>query len=469
MQAQSFLENSRMFPSVSSMLSLYASFSTFLMLFNNIYRQVVPKTLESFLISKLRFLFSRTKSSPSYATFIVDDSWDGLDRNTLIDASRLYLSAKVGRDNKVIRVGKFRGQKNITAALVEGHKIVDVFQGVQLTWKFVKKQKSGDDVSSVGKTQTSSSQKGHFEIVFEEKYREKVFQDYLNHILATYKELTEGDKVLKLFTRSLGGWSSIDFRHPATFDALAMDYEMKQSIIDDLDRFLARKDFYKKIGKAWKRGYLLFGPPGTGKSSLIASMANYLKFDVYDLELGSINSDYDLRKAMLDIKRKSITVIEDIDCHSGVQKRSKSPLLGGKSDGEPSHYAKKFSLSGLLNCIDGLWSSSGEERIIVFTTNRKEVLDPALLRPGRMDMHIHMSYCTPQGFRVLASNYLGIKDHALFEEIEGLVQGVGVTPALVAEELLKSDEVDAALSQLINFLNTKKNEKEKEKVQVADE
>ncbi|XP_065858424.1 AAA-ATPase At2g18193-like [Euphorbia lathyris] len=459
MQLYSLLENWRIFPSVSSMLSVYASFSTFLMLFRNVYRELVPKALESFLISKLCFLFSRNNSSPSYATFIIDDAWDGLDRNKLIDASRLYLSAKVGRDNKVIRVGKFRGQKNVTAALVEGEKIVDVFQGIQITWKFINQEK-GDDAAAANRLKdNNSSRKGQFEIVFEEQYKEKVFQEYLNHILETCKVLTEGDKVLKLFTRSRVGWNSIDFRHPATFDALAMDPELKKSIIDDLDRFLARKDFYRKIGKAWKRGYLLYGPPGTGKSSLIASMANYLKFDVYDLELGGIFSDSDLRRVMLDINRKSITVIEDIDCNSGVRKRSMSSRPEDKCDDEAA-YAKQFSLSGLLNCIDGLWSSSGEERIIVFTTNRKEVLDPALLRPGRMDMHIHMSYCTAEGFRVLAANYLGIKEHGLFEEIDGLIERVEVTPACVAEELLQSNEAEVALAQLINLLNRKKKEKE---------
>ena len=57
----------------------------------------------------------------------------------------------------------------------------------------------------------------------------------------------------------------------------------------------------------------------------------------------------------------------------------------------------QFTLSGLLNMIDGLWSSCGDERIIVFTTNHKDRLDPALLRPGRMDLHVHMSYCTMDG------------------------------------------------------------------------
>lgn len=86
----------------------------------------------------------------------------------------------------------------------------------------------------------------------------------------------------------------------------------------------------------------------------------------------------------------------------------------------------------MLNFIDGLWSSCGDERIIVFTTNHKNRLDPALLRPGRMDMHIHMSYCNPSGFMILVSNYLGINDHNLFPEIDELLTKVEVTPAKIA-------------------------------------
>ena len=75
------------------------------------------------------------------------------------------------------------------------------------------------------------------------------------------------------------------FDHPATFDTMAMESELKRAIMDDLERFVRRKEFYKKLGKVWKGGYLLFGPPVTGKSRLIASMANYLNFDISDLQL----------------------------------------------------------------------------------------------------------------------------------------------------------------------------------------
>ena len=112
----------------------------------------------------------------------------------------------------------------------------------------------------------------------------------------------------------------------------------------------------------------------------------------------------------------------------------------------------QFTLSGLLNIIDGLWSSCGEERIIVLTTNDKDKLDPALLRPGRMDVHVPISYCTIDGFKLLATNYLKIEgDHQLYRQIEGLLKNVEVTPAEIAEELLKSLVLMLFSEELSNF------------------
>lgn len=116
----------------------------------------------------------------------------------------------------------------------------------------------------------------------------------------------------------------------------------------------------------------------------------------------------------------------------------------------------QVSLSGLLNFIDGLWSSCGEERIIVFTTNHKDRLDPALLRPGRMDLHLHMSFCTFSGFKTLAYNYLQIKEHQLFGDIEELLKHKEATPAEVAGELMKSDDAQVSLQGIIEFLQSKK-------------
>ncbi|XP_059291863.1 protein HYPER-SENSITIVITY-RELATED 4-like [Lycium ferocissimum] len=73
-----------------------------------------------------------------------------------------------------------------------------------------------------------------------------------------------------------------------------------------------------------------------------------------------------------------------------------------------------------------------------------------------MDMQIHMSYCTPSGFRILVYNYLGLKNHHKFGEVDELIIEVNVTPAEIAEELMKSDEADIALEGLIKFLHKKK-------------
>ncbi|CAN6199200.1 unnamed protein product [Urochloa humidicola] len=237
-----------------------------------------------------------------------------------------------------------------------------------------------------------------------------------------------------------------------------MDPALKLTIIADLDRFLKRKEYYRRIGKAWKRGYLLYGPPGTGKSSLIAAMANYLRFDLYDLDISRVGGNRSLQKLLTAMPNKSILVIEDIDCCFTANSRD-----GEKHDDESedcsdeppppppprtsynykyNNERERITLSGLLNFVDGLWSTSGEERIIIFTTNYKERLDAALLRPGRMDMHIYMGYCCWEAFKTLAKNYFLVEDQELFPEIQKLLSAVDVTPAEATEMLLRSEDAD---------------------------
>lgn len=74
-----------------------------------------------------------------------------------------------------------------------------------------------------------------------------------------------------------------------------------------------------------------------------------------------------------------------------------------------------------------------------------------------------MSYCTPSGFRTLASNYIGLSDHCLFKEIEELLVEAMVTPAEVAEQLLKKEEANEALEGVTDFLKEKKRESERNK------
>ena len=216
--------------------------------------------------------------------------------------------------------------------------------------------------------------------------------------------------------------------------------------MEDLIAFSGNEEYYRRIGRAWKHGYLLYGHPGSDKSTMITVLANLLNYDVYDLELTGVENNTELKMLLMEISSKSIIVIEDIDCSLDLTGQRKKAATYEDSEEEEDEKEKKegkekgtktskVTLSGLLNFIDGLWSACGGERVIVFTTNHVEKLDQALIRKGRMDKHIELSYCTYEAFKVLARNYLNVESHHLFPKIRELLREVDMTPADVAEHL----------------------------------
>ncbi|XP_062102454.1 AAA-ATPase At5g17760-like [Humulus lupulus] len=447
-------------PSPYSFFTAMASITASIMFFQSMITQIVPKQISNYLISLLQDLF---KIHTPTITFIFERSSEYGPCNEIYDAASVYINTlKRSPETKRLRVRKTPKEKGLVFRLDDGEKVTDLYDGVELEWRFVLRTESDKDSIS------DSYERRLYELSFHKKHEDKVSKSYIPFVLARAKAIEEENRFLKMHTLNIGfggpcsgvNWQFVNLEHPATFETLAMNQVKKTSIIEDLDRFVRRKEFYKKVGKAWKRGYLLYGPPGTGKSSLVAAMANHLKFDIYDLQLGNIQRDSDLRRLLLATANRSILVIEDIDCSVRLPDRLNVEGDQHKSD-NPNDKKSVLTLSGLLNFIDGLWSSCGDERIIIFTTNHKEKLEPALLRPGRMDVHIHMGYCTYEAFNQLASNYLNFsgeqQHHHLFGEIKELLEEVEVTPAQVAEEFLKHEDADSALDRLVNLLRRMKN------------
>ncbi|KAJ4768686.1 P-loop containing nucleoside triphosphate hydrolases superfamily protein [Rhynchospora pubera] len=426
-------------------IAMAASLAASAMLLRGVVNDLVPCEVRDFIFSGLCLVQSRVFSEHT----IVIDEYEGLSTNQVFDAVRIYLSSRLQycADLQRLKVSRVDKLKNMTIGMEAGEKMVDRFEGTEFKWRLVFNNRSSFSTNSNNKTKVQQFKMRSFELNFHKRHKEKALNKYLPFILQKAEEITEQERPIKIYMNDWENWLSVDLHHPSTFDTLAIDSELKQTVIDDLARFVKRKDYYKRIGKAWKRGYLLYGPPGTGKSSLVAAMANYLKFDVYDLDLSSLNSNEILKTFLIGMSNRSILLIEDIDCMIKLNRRDSKDYGNGRD---------KITLSGLLNFVDGLWSSGGDERIIVLTTNYKERLDPALTRPGRMDMHIHMGYCGPCGFRVLARNYHSIDDHELFLEIEGLLKEVKVTPAEVAEMLMKNEDGDEVLKGLVEFLKDKK-------------
>ncbi|KAJ8540971.1 hypothetical protein K7X08_001787 [Anisodus acutangulus] len=420
-------------PSSKTILTAATSLTASAILFRSIASDLVPEQLQLFFSSRFQKLSNRLSSQ----LIVVIEECEGLTSNQMFDAVNVYLGTKVNAWTQRIKVNKPDKDEELAVTVDRYQEVTDYYENVTFTWIMKSRGIQQSEKSSNPKTQLR-----YFELSFHKKQKEMALKSYLPYIVRRAKEIKEEKRVVRLHTVDYNRtdyWSSVVLNHPATF----------KDLIEDLDMFVSRKDYYRRIGKAWKRGYLLYGPPGTWKSSLVAAMANYLKFDVYDLDLREVQCNSDLRRLLIGSANRSILVIEDIDCNVGLQNRENE---------NDTTEDDKITLSGLLNFIDGLWSSCGDERIIVFTTNHKDRLDPALLRPGRMDVHIEMSHCTFSGFRILASNYLKVDEHRLFTAIEDLFERVKVTPAEVAGELMKSNNSDIVLESLIKFLQNKEHE-----------
>ncbi|PWA87943.1 cytochrome BC1 synthesis [Artemisia annua] len=462
-----------------TVVSTVGSVAAAAMVARSVARDYLPPEFQDYLYFGFRGFINKFST---HMTMVIYEN-EGFRDNEIYIATQIYLEARISTAIHRVKVSKTLNENKINTAMEINEEFTDIYNGVKFKWCLVSKKEptreyyNHDDMGDISRTDQRS-----LELTFHRKHKNRAMNDYLPFILNYSKTKKQQEKTVKLFTvdtnngysRYNTSWTSVNLDHPSNFATLAMDPDVKEKVMKDLDRFIARREYYRKVGKAWKRGYLLYGPPGTGKSSLIAAIANYLNFDIYDLELTDIKSNSELRRLLVSTANRSILVVEDIDCSVQLHDRDtveEAKALARKKGGRDNddEAAPKITLSGFLNFIDGLWSSCGDERIIIFTTNRKDKLDPALLRPGRMDVHIHMSYCTPSGFHLLASNYHNLTQHKLFEEIENLIRKVEITPAEVAEQLLKDDDPDIALSGLIEFFEVKKKENEEAKIKAKEE
>ncbi|KAI8461154.1 mitochondrial chaperone BCS1, partial [Phakopsora pachyrhizi] len=163
--------------------------------------------------------------------------------------------------------------------------------------------------------------------------------------------------------------------------SVVLDKGVKETILNDIQDFMSRMQWYAERGIPYRRGYLLHGPPGSGKSSFILALAGHLNYNICVLNLSERGlSDDKLNHLLTNVPERSVVLLEDVDA-----------AFLGRGGSEQMKVSVTFS--GLLNAIDGVTSTTAQ-RLIFMTTNHVSKLDPALIRPGRIDLSILVGNAT---------------------------------------------------------------------------
>lgn len=216
------------------------------------------------------------------------------------------------------------------------------------------------------------------------------------------KQTEEGASV---FIQGHYYWSKLNGYQPRPLASVILPGNEVEKILADINEFLTSREWYHERGIPYRRGYLFYGKPGSGKTSLIMGLSDELKLNIHVLNLGNRSvSDDSLPGLMRTVPPRSIVLMEDIDAvvpdREIEEEEENEDVVESTPPSQPStsasgksaekKAAQRVSLSCLLNCLDGVMASNGS--MVFMTSNHPERLDPALTRPGRIDVRKEFGY-----------------------------------------------------------------------------
>jgi hypothetical protein len=207
---------------------------------------------------------------------------------------------------------------------------------------------------------------------------------YYNNFYLDFKQETNK---IKIFISACEGsyFESLGSRPKRDMSTIYLPKKQKDDIMNDIHTFLApkTKERYLKLGVPYKRTYLFEGEMGSGKTSLISGIAAAIGYNLAIVSFTPKMTEVQLMKMLRNFNNEQgkddnvIIVFEDMDC---IFKERKSHDEARNS----------MTFSGILNALDGI--STGQNRIVIITTQYIKNLDSALIRPGRVDYILHFDY-----------------------------------------------------------------------------
>ena len=207
-----------------------------------------------------------------------------------------------------------------------------------------------------------------------------LIQNFFNQIREEYQVEWKEDTV-EVYVNQGMYWEFSQNLVPRPASSLFLRKGLWEDILSDARSFLDGREWYLERSIPWRRGFLFHGVPGTGKTVTAVALASTLRLPIYVVNLTSTN-DSTLSMLLSKISGSAIVLMEDIDATAPKQRQQKG------NDDEDQSSIPNLTLSGLLNALDG--AVAGEGRILCMTTNHVEKLDPALIRPGRVDRRLEI-------------------------------------------------------------------------------
>lgn len=233
--------------------------------------------------------------------------------------------------------------------------------------------------------------------------KKKCIDSFIKDSKNYFNKKDEKEIVCKILKN--GHWSVLSKLPKRSMDTIYLSDKQKKLIIDDLFKFKNSKMQYQDLGIPWKRNYLLEGPPGTGKSSLIFALASLFNMNIHMINLGPKVDDSAFMSAIANLPNNTILLLEDIDALFVERKANDS----NKS---------MVSFSGILNVLDGMARKNG--LVTFLTTNYKNRLDKALIRPSRVDLIIKFENANKEQILQMFNKFFPDKDNfeAFYKKIE---------------------------------------------------